>query len=164
METANIVTLIEAQTTLFQLKKVTDQILQSILFNFDVKPAQEMICAVAREDQEEEEDDDERIISVIKGKNGKMAGKKAENIEKKVWKNKYLAKQEKKEATQSAICRIVQQAQAAAVQQAQAAAVQVQNDDLLIIEQMQKPTKQERKRNDKKRQTDRAIKTAKMYF
>lgn len=158
---ANIVALIEAQTTLFQLKKVTDQILQSILFNFDVKPAQEMICALAREDQEEEDDDDD-CISILKGKNGKMAGKKAENIEKKVWKNKYLAKQEKKEATQSAICRIVQQA--AAVQQAQAAAVQVQNDDLLIIEQMQKPTKQERKRNDKKRQTDRAIKTAKMYF
>jgi hypothetical protein len=154
MEMANIVALIEAQTTLFQLKKVTDQILQSILFNFDIKPASEIVCAVAREeDDEEEEEEDVERISVLKGKNGKMAGKKAENIEKKVWKNKYLAKEEKKQATQSAICRIVQQEQA------------VQNDDLLLSnDQKQKPTKQERKRKDKKRQTDRATKTAKMHF
>jgi hypothetical protein len=152
MEMTNIVALIQEQTTLFHVKKVTDQILQSILFNFDVKPAQEMVCAVAREEKEDdEEEEDAERISVVKGKNGKMAGKKAENIEKKVWKNKYLAKEEKKEATQSAIRNIVHTAAE-------------QSDDILIIEQMQKPTKQERKRNDKKRHTDRAIKTAKMYF
>ena len=152
METTNIVALIQEQTTLFHVKKVTDQILQSILFNFDVKPAQEMVCAVAREEKEDdEEEEDADRISVVKGKNGKMAGKKAENIEKKVWKNKYLAKEEKKEATQSAIRNIVH-------------AAAEQSDDILIIEQMQKPTKQERKRLDKKRHTDRAIKTAKMHF
>ena len=153
---ANIAALIEAQPTLFHLKKVTDQILQSMLFNFDVKPAEEIVCAFASE--EVDEDDDACISVLCEKKAGKKAEKKAENTEKKVWKNKYAAKQDKKEATQSAIRNIVLESSR---ENENNAIIQV---NLLNNEKKQKPTKQERKRNDKKRHNDRAAKQQSMHL
>lgn len=155
---------VEAQTTVFGIKKVVSKAFQMMFFSW---PEKEQAEEVMVEEEEEEEDTNDNInivgtdIAVVKQNSKKSNNQKEQerNIEKKMYAKKYYTKQEKKRATNWALEKkaITDAAKKSILLAIDLEIGNISQEKHIVFE---KPTKMERKMKEKRRNADRRSKLA----